>query len=321
MSGFEKLKTRLDYRGGEAQQDRMIKDKLRSLKKALLYSYQAGIAVLKNGKEFRCLMNPDRLVPNYDNKELSIPFEDSCLNDDAKGKEIQPIDIKPGDVFKWKQTDSYWLVYLRFWEELAYFRAAVRRCDSEVEINGQKYRVYVKGPETKDIAWHLREDINWNEPNYTIMMYITEDENTVSFFKRFQELKVDGRNYQIVGVNSYKAEGIIQVFLKEYYENTIKEQGYIEPTPAPTPTQGCRIEGDTLVYPYDTKTYVIKEAQESGFWSIDNEKKAKIIAINNEENSVVVEMITGKSGIINLSYKSNNTEETLATIAIQIDSL
>ena len=142
MSGLNKLKTRLNYRGGEEQQDRMINDKLRSLKKALLYSYQAGIAVLKDKKEFRCLMNPDRLVPDYDNKELSIPFEDIALNEKEHG--IQPINIKPGDVFEWKQTHSYWLVYLRFWEELAYFRAAVRRCDSEVEVNGQKYRVYIR---------------------------------------------------------------------------------------------------------------------------------------------------------------------------------
>ena len=321
MSGLNRLKSRLDYRGGQAQQDRMIKDKLKSLKKALLYSYQAGVAVLKDNKEFRCLMNPDRLVPDYDNKELSIPFEDVCLNDHQLGNKVQKIDIKPGDVFKWKQTNSYWLVYLRFWEELAYFRAAVRRCDSEVDINGQKYRVYIKGPETKDIKWNLREDINWNEPNYTIMMYITEDENTSAFFKRFQELKVDGHNYQVVGTNFYKAEGIIQVYLKEYYKNTIKEEGYVEPTPAPTPTQGCRIEGDTLVYPYDTKTYIVKDAPELGFWSIDNNKKAKIIAINNEEHSVTIEIITGKSGEINLSYKSNNTEEKLANIAIKINSL
>ena len=319
MSGLNKLKTRLDYRGGEAQQDRMINDKLRSLKKALLYSYQAGVAVLKDNKEFRCLMNPDRLVPDYDNKELSIPFEDIALNE--KGEGVQKIDIKPGDVFKWKQTDSYWLVYLRFWEELAYFRAAVRRCDTEIEVNKQKYKVYVKGPETKDIDWNLKEDINWNTPNYTIMMFVTEDENTSAYFKRFQELKVNGHNYQVVGVNSFKAEGIIQVYLKEYYKNTIKDEGYVEPTPAPTPTQGCRIEGDTLVYPYDTKAYTIKEAPEDGFWTIDNEKKAKIVAINHQEGSVMVEFITGKSGKINLSYKSNNTEETLANIEVVIDSL
>lgn len=319
MSGLNKLKTRLDYRGGKAQQDRMINDKLRSLKKALLYSYQAGVAVLKDKKEFRCLMNPDRLVPDYDNKELSIPFEDIALNEKEQG--VQSINIKPGDVFEWKQTHSYWLVYLRFWEELAYFRAAVRRCDSEVEVNGQKYRVYIKGPEAKEIDWNLKEDTNWNDPNYTIMMYITEDENTSAFFKRFQEVKVDGRNYRVAGVNSYKAEGILQVYLNEYYRNTIKDEGYIEPTPAPTPTQGCRIEGDTLVYPYDTKTYLIKDNQEDGFWSIDNEKKAKIVAINNQQGAVMVEFVTGKSGKINLSYKSNDTEEILANVEIVIDSL
>ena len=35
----------------------------------------------------------------------------------------------------------------------------------------------------------------------------------------------------------------------------------------------------------------------------------------------MVEFITGKSGKINLSYKSNDTEEILANVEIVIDSL
>ena len=101
MSGLDNLNKRLNYRGNN-QQDRMISGKLASLKRALLYSYQAATAILEDGREFRCLINPDKLKTNYDDKIISIPFEDICLNADKIGKTsegIQPIGIKTGDVF------------------------------------------------------------------------------------------------------------------------------------------------------------------------------------------------------------------------------
>ena len=88
MTGLDNMRLRLQYAGGEKQQSRMIEDKLRSLKKALLYSYQAGTMVIDNPYEeiesetleFRCLMNPDKLTFDADKKMLSVPFKDVCLN-------------------------------------------------------------------------------------------------------------------------------------------------------------------------------------------------------------------------------------------------
>ena len=79
---LDNLNIRLNYMGGKKAEDRMITDKLRTLKKALLYSYQAATAVLEDGREFRCLINPDKLKNDYDNKILSIPYYDICLNKD-----------------------------------------------------------------------------------------------------------------------------------------------------------------------------------------------------------------------------------------------
>ena len=64
----------------------MSKGKVRTLKKALLYSYQAETAILSDGREFRCLINPDKNKPDYDNKIISIPFQDICLNKKQIGK-------------------------------------------------------------------------------------------------------------------------------------------------------------------------------------------------------------------------------------------
>ena len=80
MSGLEDLKIRLQYNGGYKQESRMQLDKLRTLKKALIYSYQAATAILEDGREFRCLINPDKNKLDYDDKIISIPYKDICLN-------------------------------------------------------------------------------------------------------------------------------------------------------------------------------------------------------------------------------------------------
>ena len=109
MSGLNNLSTRLNFSGGNRQIDRMNEDKLKSLKKALLYSYQSATAILNDGREFRCLINPDYLKNLYDDKIISIPFRDVCLNKDIVGKtsdELEEVGLKPGDVFTWKQNNN-----------------------------------------------------------------------------------------------------------------------------------------------------------------------------------------------------------------------
>lgn len=145
MSGLDNLKKRLNYYGGKQQQSRMIEDKLRSLKKALIYSYQGATAILSDGREFRCLINPDKLKNDYEDKILSIPFEDICLNKERQGKTsdgIEIINIKPGDIIQWKENNTYWLVYLQRLEELAYFRAEIRQCKYETRIGDTTYKIY-----------------------------------------------------------------------------------------------------------------------------------------------------------------------------------
>ena len=58
--------------------------------------------------------------------------------------------FKPGDVFEWKNTGTYWLIYLQDLTELAYFRGDARKCTYEINWldNGVKKSAYaaVRGP-------------------------------------------------------------------------------------------------------------------------------------------------------------------------------
>ena len=113
MSGLDSLAARLQYYGGDRQINRMNEDKLRTLKKALLYSYQSATACLSDGRKFRCLINPDHIKNTYDNKYISIPFKDICLNEKEIKKTsegLQEIGMKPGDVFTWVENGTEWLV-------------------------------------------------------------------------------------------------------------------------------------------------------------------------------------------------------------------
>ena len=189
MSGLDSLATRLQYYGGNKQVNRMNDDKLRSLKKALLYSYQSATARLNDGREFRCLINPDHIKNTFDNKFISIPFKDICLNEKKYNKKtsegLQEIGMKTGDVFTWVENNTDWLVYLRRLEETAYFRAEIRRCKYTVTINDIDYKCYVARTSVNEIDWRHQEEKLWNDIDYTLQMYITKDENTEAFFHRF----------------------------------------------------------------------------------------------------------------------------------------
>lgn len=195
MSGLDNLNNRLNYRGGVKQHDRLVSGKLEALKRALLYSYQAATAILTDGREFRCLMNPDKLKVNYDDKIISIPFEDVCLNNtdkETKGKQ-EVIGMKAGDVFTWKETKADWIVYLQRLEEKAYFRAEVRRCEYTLDINEKQYKIYARRKALSEIPWHTTKDVSWNDLDYALEMYITKDDITKDYFKRFQIVEINNQ--------------------------------------------------------------------------------------------------------------------------------
>lgn len=266
MSGLDNLKTRLEYRGGAEQQVRMKHSKLDSLKKALLYSYQAATATLQDGREFRCLINPDKLKNEYEDKIISIPFEDICLNATRAGKTsegIQKIGMKPGDIFTWKETNTTWLVYLQRLEETAYFRAEIRKCQYTIDINGTSYAIY--GKRLGDIDWQTKKNISWNNLDYSLEIYITKDAATEDFFKRFTVVKINGNPWEVQAVDSMSSEGIIIVALKETYTNSVEEK--IEKEKEEEVSQQSfnkkapYIEGFTTVYPYDELIYTIQNAE------------------------------------------------------------
>ena len=317
---LETMKERINYNGGKEQESRMNVDKLRTLKKALLYSYQAATARLTDGREFRCLINPDKLKTRYDEKIISIPFFDIQLNPELKestkfqktSKGEEEIGMKPGDVFTWKENNTDWLVYLRRYEETAYFRAEIRKCDYEIEVNDKKYKVYIGGPDESAIIWNKVKKIEWNDLNYSLTMYITKDKNTEAFFHRFTRVEINERPWEVQAVDSISQDGIIIVALKETYENSVEKAVEKEKVDIYVDLTQPYIKGPETVYPYDVVTYYIKNAAGGEFVA---EGSGFEIASQDAE-SIKLGIVTGKSGSFTLKYKIQDKEDIVLPITI-----
>lgn len=309
------LQKRLNFRGGKSQVDRMIDDKQRSLDWALRYSYQSATVALQDNREFQCLINPNKISMEIDDKMLSIPFRDKCLN--GAGADKEDIGVKVGDVITWKRQDrdSHWIIYSQYLQETAYFRGLMRQCEDEpIEINGKVFYYYLKGPDEKGIDWQKSKHFIFNDLNYTLEIYISNTTETKEFFQRFKKLKIHERPFEVQAVDDLTTTGILAVYLKEDYTN---QWAPAEEAPEETPLipEGqIGIDGPATVYPYETVEYTILNSS-AGRWILSN-NRARII--ESTVTSVKIEVITGKSGDVSLIYRTglDNSNDVIKNIKI-----
>ena len=295
MGGLDNMKSRLGY-VGVTQDDRNVRQKLMSLQSALLNSYQAEwIHLDKDETKCRCLINPNKLKEDYDKKIISIEFT---------------YGMEEGDTFYWDRTNSHWLVYLQQFSEEAYFRAEIERCDYQLDVNNNKYWVYVRGPVETDIEWASKHNISYNNLNYSLVLNITKNEETLAFFDRFNIIKFQGHNWQVAATDKYSQKGVIQVYLNEYNDNEM-EDAKIKPEPIESV-----IEGPQVVYAYDKGLRYAVAGEGTGRWEVVPASKA--IITENTSSYCLLDIKTGRKSDIILSYI---TEEKQIDLPIKVESL
>ena len=325
---------------------RLREDKLRSLKRALYNSYQSAVIVFdKDDRQyhFRCLINHDKLKVDYEDKILSIPFKevpvelereiiptsekivdtgtpglflDELGNPvlDSEGQVITRYRVKPGDTFKWisgnegYMPDSYWIIFLQYSEETAYFRGQIRKADDQIEVipveqDGSTgdpilYHGWTTGPNEEESIWNVKKGVVWNDLYYSKILYITKDEVTQRFFRRFDRVIVNGQVWEIQGYNdnygtsSKNSEGgMIRVALKETYTSTNQiieqmEEQYEEAKTA------MSIVGPTTVQTYDVVTYYVPDGQEE--WKIEKTAPVHIIEKTIDKLKLEIGQVNGE---------------------------
>ena len=290
--------TRIQYAGG-VMDNRVDKSKLHSMQMALQNSYQAEWITL-NDNQYRCLINPDKLKEDYDQKVISIEHSAG---------------MKEGDVFYWDRTDTHWLVYLQQHSESAYFRAQIRRCNYEIEVNNHKYWVYLRGPVETALVWRQKHNIEFNDLNYSLLIYVTKNEETLDFFKRFQILKIDGHRWRVAATDIFSQGSIIEVYLEEFFDNSLEEE-QIKKEPIIFGEEEPYIDGPQFVEPYQTeiKYSLANNLNATGAFLISS-KKVKIV--NSDNNSCIINIISGKAGEFKIIYREEGKEDLELNVTIE----
>ena len=312
------MASELTQRGGLPQQERMVKDKRKSLDKATLYSYQAVRVKKIQDKNLsrhgfegslaaRALINPDKRKFDYDDKILSIGFE--------HGFEV-------GDVFEWERTNSYWLITLQDLDEIAYFRAEIRRADYEInwlDEDGNEWRSFaaVRGPVETKINFIQKHQISVDEPNYSLHVYLPKNEHTMKQFKRYSKFYLkdaespdDNTCWRVEATDSISTKGILEFTAVEYYANETEDdvekglvKAFVEKHIEPEVNQKEDIVGPTFIKPKLEYEYYVEAKNTNGDWYINGPKVP-----------VTLEKFTTPRGIPGVKVKWNSNQSGSFTL-------
>lgn len=334
VQGINHMSKRLHAAGGPAQQSRMIQDKRKTLDRVLKASYQGAFVKkyiqdyvptmdgVREGPPPKALINPNKLKPDYDEKIISIPFEQ---------------DFHSGDVFEWLNTGTFWLIYLQDLTELAYFRGETRRCSYIIkwlDENGNEKFTYaaVRGPVETKIESLQKNGITTDQPNWSLNMMIPKNKDTLKWCQRYAKfLLSDGENticWRIEAVNAFSMPGVIEFNAVEYYinrdEDDIEEKlvgGNIPKgeilTLAIDPEEEDII-GEGFIQPKSVYTYVYEGTIEDGEWKVEKGLPLvyKCSLSNDGKPQIHIKWNKVYSGQFDLTY-TNGVETVSKTIVIQ----
>lgn len=326
VDGANEMAKRLHYDGGFAEQDRMIKEKRRTLDKATLYSYQGAWVkrqiydfepTMEGEKEappVRALINPNKLKQDYDDKIISVGYEHG---------------FKVGDVFNWCNTGTYWLIYLQDLTELAYFKGDIRKCSYEIEWedeNGpQRTYIALRGPVETRIDYIQKHEISVDNPNYSLNFMMPKTTANLKQFKRYskfylQDLAEGEPNtcWRVEAVDSFSMPGIIEINAVEYYANEIEDDvangkvgSLIKKPLDPNIDNILNINGETFIKPKKEYIYYIDDSTASGEWYFSDPRMPivkEVLIDDNKKNSIKIKWNSSYSGQFDLYFedKKNN---------------
>ena len=325
MINLEMMRKRFEWQGGIHQEDRMIKDKQRTLHRALLYSYQAAsiemvqknTEVLEIGPsgidagmgvygEIRALINPDKVKQDYDDKIVSLDYEHG---------------YEPGDVFEWKKTNTYWLIYTQEITEDAYFRGEIRRCRYKIRFKDQDGNwcstyAAIRGPVETQINSIQKNQQRIDVPNLSLNILMPRNKKTLHAFDRYSEFIFAGKCWRVEAPDSISMKNIIEVNAEENYwndttddlEKEMKEGLVFEPT---NPTPDSKIVGETFIKPKIAATYSVDIAD--GEWKILEDVPVCLQVTGNQTVTVIWNKTV--SGQFTLQWvKGNDVREKVIVV-------
>ena len=302
VEGIEEQSMRLRQAGGNRQQERMIKDKRRSLDHAVWNSYQAAEVIktdAENRRPVRALINPNKLKQDYDDKIISVGFE---------------YNFAPGTVFEWLGTKTYWLVYLQDLTELAYFRGDIRKCSFTIAWEDEDgiHQTYaaVRGPVETKINFIQKHGISVDTPNHSLSILMPKNEYTLKYFKRYSKFYLQGDDtcWRVEATDWISTPGILEVTAVEYYANETEDNidagivgGLIESIPDPNPEGQMEIMGETFIKPKKTYEYSF-DGTLATEWKVDPKYPVVLTPDPKDPRNISLQWTSSYSGQFVLNY-------------------
>ena len=313
VEGIEEQSKRLRHMGGHLQQERMIKDKRAALDRAVWNSYQGAEVVRIDAdyrKPVRCLINPNKLKQDYDDKILSVGYEHK---------------YKTGDIIQWRRrkwdgtTDiSYWLIYLQDLTELAYFRGDIRKCSYKIswEDDSGKHETYaaVRGPVETKINYIQKHGISVDTPNHSLHILMPLNEYTLKYFQRYKKFYLNSFDditnkicWRVEATDAISTPGILEINAVEYYaneheddiENGIVGGLIIEPDNPNEENIEDLIIGETFIKPQKYYHYRFNGAIISN-WIYNEKLPIKVKMMDDDE--IEIKWTANYSGQFDLEY-------------------
>ena len=302
IDGIEHQSMRLRQMGGNRQQERMIRDKRRSLDHAVWNSYQAAEVVkidAADRKPVRALINPNKLKQDYDDKILSVGFE---------------YEFNSGDVFEWLGTGTYWLIYLQDLTELAYFRGDIRKCSYQIawEDEDGTHTTYaaIRGPVETKINYIQKHGISVDTPNYSLSILMPLNEYTKKYFTRYNKFYLQGDEtcWRVEAIDYISTPGILEVIAVEYFANETEDDvengivgGLIEEIKDPNEGKPMEIVGDTFIKVKKTYEYYF-DGTTAATWSVDAQYPVILTPDSEDPRKVSVKWNSSYCGQFDLHY-------------------
>ena len=287
---------------GQSQQERMIRDKRRTLDKALLYSYQSAFVKNLERPEHepatRALINPNKTKQDYDDKIISIGYEQQ---------------YQPGDIFRWEDTGTYWLIYLQDLTELAYFKGNIRKCSYQIaweDEEGNLHKTYIalRGPVETKINYIQKNGISLDTPNHSLEILMPKNEDTVKYFTRYSKFYLQEDKsicWRVEAWDSLSMPGILQLNAVEYYANKDEDDlengiaGSLIAEPIDPNPDNTGIKGETFIKPKIEYTYKYSGLGGNA-WTIEPQG-APVKIVSTSGNSVTLKWLATYSGQFKLS--------------------
>lgn len=245
----------------------MIRDRLWTLMRATKHSYQAARfnRYPEYEKEVVGVFNPVTVNQDYDTKMISTPFDSG---------------YKVGDVFRWENTQTLWIIYNQNLTELAYFRGSTRRCNYMVRwVNGERELcetpISVIGPSMPDHTRMINGMMagSFVVPSGNLICLVTDNQKNREYFHDDQTFIILGISYRVTNIDRLSMPGVIQIHATEYTTNMIEDDveedirnaWNIQPI-IPEHQSEYGIEGPVSVKPYEEAefTAIVK----GGTWFI-----------------------------------------------------